>query len=572
MKYYLTGQQAKIIDEHTQNVIGIPGIVLMEKAAEKLATVIDETIKTEAEDPERCLFGFRKDRDKILSIAEGGNNGGDAVAAARILKNAGYDVSVFEINGISRKTESYIKQVEIAGNSGVTFISPDISDEEVFSGFSIIIDGIFGVGLTRDVSGIQSQVIDRINHAREVNSHMYVVGVDIPSGISSDTGCKLGNAVKCDLTVTFQFIKYGSLVGRGREYSGKVVCEDIGLYVPDNISDMQKVLCGLHNVNQFIRYEFTSEEIKSRLPVRSEDSNKGTYGKVLVAAGSKEIYGALYLSAYAAYRTGAGLVKVITDIRNREVLTDKLPEAMMFTYDSEKLEKAEGDIDISDSVNWADVILAGPGLGTGEVSKQILHQIFDNCHEGQKLVLDADALNIVALEGAEKVLLGLSEKLGSGNLLITPHIAEMSRLMGTTIENVKSDPVQSAYDFSEKTGVTVILKDARTYIAVPDITKENNMEESIMEESVGTEETMPVPVYINTYGNSGMSTGGSGDVLAGILSAVLSQAKRGSITSGVAACVSAALHAMAGDRAAEKRGERSLIAGDIIDAIQKIIS
>lgn len=159
---------------------------------------------------------------------------------SRILKTHGYDTYVYEINGISSKSESYLKQVEIAKNLGVNFIYPDLKDEGVFADYRIIVDSIFGVGLAREVKGIQSEIIDLMNRAGEKSA--YIFSIDIPSGISSSNGHILGNAVKSDMTVTFQYVKYGMLVNEGREYSGEIICRDIGLCMPEGSEELRKIL------------------------------------------------------------------------------------------------------------------------------------------------------------------------------------------------------------------------------------------------------------------------------------------------------------------------------------------
>ena len=575
MYYYPTGPQAQIIDKYTQEEIGIPGLVLMEKAAETLASEIEKKINTcEGEDK---LFGFRKDRDKILAVAEGGNNGGDAIAAARILKAKGYDTYIYEINGIKKQSESYIKQVSIAKNLGVKFISPDLSVEDVFDDFRIIIDGIFGVGLTRDVTGIQKEVVAKINLSASKNPGPFVIAVDIPSGICSTTGKVLGEAVKCDMTVTFQYIKYGMLLGAGRENSGEIICTDIGLYKPETPADFEKILTQ-YSIEKtvYIRCEYDGAEVLEKLPSRKADSNKGSYGKVLILAGSKDVYGALYLSAEACYRMGAGLVKVVTDIRNRDLLMEKLPEAMCLTYnsDNDDDENESFILKYKEVVDWADVILAGPGLGTSKMSRNLLYKLMDFCTEGHKIILDADALNIISQDDCESLFRNLSERIGIGNVVITPHIMEMVRLReslgnGPSLEEemskkgydnktifVKDNALELVQRFSDEFGIICILKDARTIIGGGSHLKQG----------------YPV-IYINTTGNNGMSTGGSGDVLSGITASILAQ------TRGVdkcktyeAACIAVNLHGRAGDIVRDEKGERSLLAGDIISALSRVVS
>ena len=579
MIFYPTGKQAQLIDKYTQEVIGLPGLVLMEKAAEILAGEIDNKIENcrfagqnkEGSNETDKLFGFRKDRDKILAIVEGGNNGGDAVAAARILKTKGYDTYIYEINGISKQTDSYKTQIKIAANCGVKFIEKPLSIDDI-SGYRLILDGIFGVGLSRDVKDIQSSVIDMINSAGEKGC--YVVGTDIPSGISADTGKVLGNAVRCDLTVTFHYTKYGMLKGDGRVYSGEIICKDIGLYSIKTPSDMQKVLNTEEGLSdQKIIYEFDDGDIALRIPKRTEDSNKGSYGKVLILAGSKEVYGALYLSAAAALRTGAGLVKVVTDIRNKAVLSEKLPEAMCLTYDSEAGLSPEFIEEYDKAIAWADVILAGPGLGTGDVSEKLLDNLIEKITSGKQLIMDADALNILSKKEAGEILSALTGKLGYENVIITPHILEMSRLRGSLntgtsfdeelkqagyesrIEYIKDNAFDVAKLISNECGSICVLKDARTVVSCTGYLSDKK----------------EMLCYINTTGNNGMSTGGSGDVLSGILAGVLAQNREDRMTVYEAACLAVNIHGRAGDYGKVDKGEHSLIAGDIIDNISKTL-
>ena len=592
MKYYLTGKQAQCIDKYTQETIGIPGLVLMEKAAGVLADEIEKKIN-------KNNFGekfrsFDKNKDRILAVVESGNNGGDAVAAAWMLKKRGYDTYIYEIGGLPKQTDSYKTEIQKAKDRGVKFVDLKRRLEEV-ANYDVIIDGIFGVGLTREVVGVQRDAVEAINSAKEtaLNSSQgkvpFVVGVDIPSGISADTGHFLGTAVKCDMTVTFEYTKYGMLLNEGRQYSGDIKCESIGLYVPENVSEMAKLLedgCVFmidskdSDVNKtaadniYICYEKEPEEINSLIPERKPDSNKGTYGKALIVAGSKEIYGAVYMAAEAAYRVGAGLVKIVTDIRNRDILCDKLPEAMMLTYDTDKTGRGF-EKDYIDSIKWADVILAGPGLGTGKVSEKLLKILSDNLSSGQKLILDADALNIISMSNPSKWFRLFTEKVGKGNVIITPHMMEMLRIVRAgydkktydfMIQNLgcksemdflKDYRKNQTYSLSYNNGIITVLKDARTVVAY------KTDDES--EETAGY--LRDCPLYVNTTGNSGMSKGGSGDVLAGMIAGLLAQRKGEEISVADTVIAAVSLHGRAGDIARDRVGERSMIARDILKAI-----
>lgn len=563
MKYYLTKKQAQDIDHHTQEVIGIPGIVLMERAAEKLAFAIDAEIKAKSSPK---LQGFDKKNDKILAVAESGNNGGDAVAAVRILKTLGYNTAVFEIGELAKKTESYLKQVEIAKNLGVEFLeekNPKFTAADygkLFAQYPVIVDGIFGVGLAHSIKDVHKTVIDGINLASGNRSEpgetaigtSFVTGCDIPSGISADNGAAFGIAVKCDMTVTFEYTKYGMLVNDGRICSGKIICERIGLYRPKNLNEMIELFGGEENA-PYLHYEFDDAEIAERIPTRNPNSNKGTYGRVLIVSGSKEVYGALYLSAMACYKTGAGLVKVVTDVRNRDLLMEKLPEAMMLTYDSDAPDKKFAEEYVA-SIKWADVILIGPGLGTEELSGKLLNAIVTNSREGQNLILDADALNIIAKEDTTEYLRHMVEKVGDDHVFITPHMTEMSRLLKglkaeMPVDFIRENRERIAAIVSDPFKIVCILKDARTIVSHTG--------------NVGGRKM----IYVNTTGNSGMSKGGSGDVLAGILAALVAQNKEGRLSNYELSCVAVNLHGKAGDAACKAVGETKMLAGDIIENI-----
>lgn len=598
MKYYLTGKQAQAIDKYTQTNLGISGITLMESAAGKLAEAIDGVISDKN-------ISFDRSKDKILAIVESGNNGGDAVAAAWMLKDMGYNTYIYEINGISKKTDSYQIEIEKAKKRNVPFVNirDDKGQINGIDEYKVVIDGIFGVGLTRAVTGVQAEVVDAIN---ATPSTTFVVGVDIPSGISADTGRILGRAVRCDMTVTFEYIKYGMLLNEGREYSGDIRCKSIGLYVPEDVKKMAEVLRdqGVYDISEaeiarnsqtaaeniYICHEYEDAEVAKILPARKGDSNKGTYGKVLIVAGSRDIYGAVYMAAEAAYRVGAGLVKVVTDIRNRDILCDKLPEAMILTYDTDSITEDRGkglfrkgaEVSLNDefvenfksSVKWANVILAGPGLGTSDVSSQLMRHLKDTVTEDQRLILDADALNIISMDSSHEWFKSFTSKLGKGNVIITPHMMEMLRIVKAGYDKETYDLVLSglgysdgiqllkdfrksqAYSLAYNEGIIVVLKDARTVVAY-----RNNLEDASGMEGYARE----CPLYINTTGNSGMSKGGSGDVLAGMIAGLLAQCDKGRIPDMVCAAVN--LHGRAGDKAREEVGEYPMMARDIIKAI-----
>jgi yjeF N-terminal region len=593
----LTGKQAKNVDNYTQDKIGIPGLVLMERAALSVAERVEQLIKADREiyagAENKNSFIFRK--AKVVAVAGMGNNGGDAVAAARILHQRGIDASVILVGSIDRATESMKKQIYVAEQLFVNIIHlekdkvsddnvstenavSDVSDKIGYAEFrkivkdaDIIIDGLFGIGLSRDIEGVYKDVIDIINGVSA-----YKIAVDIPSGIDCDSGKVKGTAVKCDETVTFSFMKYGIAIDEGREYAGKITISEIGLEMP----------VGEYN-DEVIYRAIPAKQIKTLIPTRSQNSNKGTYGKVLIVAGNDEIYGAAYLSAAAAYKTGAGLVKIFTADVNKDNLMRMLPEAMIASY---RYENELSDTDrqkLRDAVLWADVIAIGPGLGTDFKARSILKEVVAFGEKNKYLIMDADAINICSSMDETGIggtaLLKDASKNYEGHVIITPHIAEMRRLLGrieeedvplkmsdniscvseeTDVSETECCPeklkteswrARDAYYVSSRYNITVVLKDARTHIASPGIGK---------------------LIYVNVTGNSGMSKGGSGDVLTGIIAATVAGLKKSGTNKRYFAqtiATAVALHGAAGDAAKEAKGEYGMLAGDIIDALERIL-
>ena len=600
MHYYLTGKQARDIDRYTSETIGTPEIVLMERAALEVADVVTGEIEELRKFGPFPIVGNRKNC-RILSVVGTGNNGGDAVAAARILMARGYYTYVYEVNPHGKKTESFLLQEKIARNMGVEFLEtlPESASPEdvaeLFENFDVIIDGIFGVGLTREITGIYKNVVEGINLvtgrtkdgeflpqiAGVTDSYMtetskMVIACDIPSGIDPDTGIIMGCAVKCYMTVTFGFIKRGMLINNGRIVSGRIVCRDIGLYTPENIEEAKTLFKGT------AAYEYDIYDIRYRLPATVPDANKGTNGKILIIAGSKDVFGAMYLCTSACCRVGAGLVKVVTHERNRDLLMDKLPEVMTLTYDDSESERF--DRRFMESVAWADTVLIGPGLGTDEKARKLLRSAVDALEEGQSLVLDADALNILSDMFSDTTFDDMgAKKFGARNIVLTPHIGEAVRLMKglgreMSVGDIKKNPAEAAQWISKATGAVCILKDARTVVANPE-------DDSI--------------IYINTTGNSGMAKGGSGDVLAGTTAGLLARItentdlqkindhgeqiagseenpSEGAERTAVypmnpvyeTACLAVNIHGRAGDRAKEHFGTTVMTAGNIIDELQ----
>lgn len=484
MKYVLKNQEMQMVDHETIHTIGIPGLVLMERASQAVA---DEAVR---------LVGHSQ---RILVISGIGNNGGDALACTRILLERDYLVDYMIVGNMEKASGDLKLQFQILKNLGYF---PLEADDVNFHEYDLLIEGIFGVGLSREIGGIYKEVIERINACGKP-----VIAIDIPSGISGDSGRVLGCAVHAVSTVTFGGYKRGHLLYPGREYCGDTKLVSIGFHS----QTIKKYATG-----------YTLEENDRLMPERKAYSNKGSYGKVLIIAGNETMSGAACFAAEAALRMGAGLVKVISDVKNRQVLQTRLPEIL---FGERK--------DLKDSLKWCDCILFGPGIGVSEESKEMLEVIL---RDGTKpMVIDADGLNTISRFGIEIDY--------SYGVVITPHLMEAARLMACNITQIKEDLCQSAQNLAEKYHCTAVLKDAATIVA-----REDDL------------------VYINQSGNDGMATGGSGDVLAGMITGLLG----GGLSPYEAAVHGVYLHGLAGDYARHDLGAYSMIATDIITHIKDV--
>ncbi len=492
MKYILDAEQMKKIDNFTSDSIGVPSEVLMERAA----LVCAEEIRAS---------GF--DTSRILIVCGNGNNGADGLALARII-NRFYKPDVFVTDNYKNLTGLVKKQYDSAARSKVRFIN-----EPVWGNYTLVVDAVFGTGLSRNIEGRLAEIIEKIN-----NSNAKIVSVDIPSGIHATTGRALGCAVKADLTVSFAYTKLGQVLFPGAEHCGQLKVRDIGIYT--DLCDGFKPAA----------YTYTERDL-SLIPARKRYSNKGTYGRVLVIAGSENMSGAAILASTAAYKSGAGLVEVFTHEKIKTVLQGALPEAIVTSY-------SDGNVDFSAlhaSISSAASVVIGPGLSKSDTAKKILRYTLES--STVPTVIDADALNLIA---EDKLLLNYIK-----GKIITPHLGEMSRLTGKSVSEIADSLIDTATHFARDNSCVCVLKDTRTVV------------------SVGT-----APVFINTAGNSGMAKGGSGDTLAGIIASLAAQG----VEIPDAARLGVFLHASAGDNAAAEHGEYAMLAGDISEAVGKIMA
>lgn len=520
MRYSVTGAQMKAIDRETIDRIGIPSMVLMERAALEVVKEVKD------------LAGGDK-KQPVWSVCGTGNNGADGIAAGRILHEQGYDVTVILTGTCDQMTKEHKQQQQIARAIGVRFIALGseasfVDTDQVESVESlaycmagsrgIVIDAIFGIGLSRPVTGRYQDLIAMLK--RQMSCQ--VVAVDIPSGIHADTGQVMGIALPAKRTVTFGYEKSGLLCYPGRTYAGVLRIADIGFpgQVLLDIGWDAKIL--------------ETKDLK-RLPERMASANKGTFGKLLIIAGSEGMSGAAYLSAYSAYRMGTGLVKVLTVEENRPILQMQLPEAIIETYDRHETGTDSLRQWMEGQCDWATAIVLGPGLGRDAYVNFLVETVL--AHAYVPVVLDADALNTIS---ESPQLTGYYTE----NIVITPHMGEMARLTGNSIPELKEDALAAAREYSCQYGITCVLKDAVTIIADKD-----------------------GETWLNTSGNSGMAKAGSGDVLTGVIGGLLAQGME--MTE--AAVYGTYLHGRAGDLAVCEKGNRSLLAHEIADFMNQVI-
>lgn len=482
------------IDKITIEEIKIPSLVLMERAALGVTKVVKQLCEKQA----RCLI-----------VAGTGNNGGDGLAVARQLQEDNYDVSILIVGNKEKGSEGFLAQLEIVYQLQIPVVTQWQNTQ-----YEVVIDALFGIGLTRDVTGDYAAVIAKINETNALK-----IAVDIPSGLDGTTGEINGCCVIADHTITFGFFKYGLILHPGCEIAGTLHLETAGF-----IEQTAKL-------NAPLGQTFEQTDIKRLLPPRENRSNKGSYGKVCVIAGNKNMAGAAYFSAMAAYKTGCGLVKIVTHESNQVILQGLVPEAIISTFGN----ISEAVICGAEVIEWADVVVFGPGMGTNDITGSLLSILLTHCEK--PLIIDADGINMLK---HHKGLLQTKKC----PLMITPHLKEMAGLLETTVLEVAKDLVGTALGASKEFDLICVLKDARTVVTHCD----------------GN-------AYVNRSGNNGMATAGSGDVLTGVIAGLIASG-----TSFIdAARLGVYIHGLAGDFAQEKVGKYSLTARDIIENIHCVL-
>ncbi|HDQ46416.1 MAG TPA: NAD(P)H-hydrate dehydratase [bacterium] len=506
MRRLLTAAQMRESDRRTIEEVGIPGLLLMENAGLGIVGLVSSILK-DVPSP------------RILILCGRGNNGGDGLVAARHLINRGYAVDVrLAGDPDSLRGDALQNYRMLTGMSVPVHSLLRASQLPKPPGPDLIVDALLGTGVAGPVTGLISEIIRWIN-----DRSCPVISVDIPSGLQADNGRFEGACVRADYTATMAELKVGLALPPGRDLAGKITIVDIG--------SPPSVAAGLPVQTHLLE----QEDILHFIPPRPPDGHKGTFGKILVLAGSRGMTGAAALCALSSLRAGAGLTKLgipeslnaILEAKCTEVITHPLPD----TGSGCLAEAAEPETDALAS--WADVLIVGPGLSLHPETVVLTRSLLRK--KRRPLVLDADGIN--ALEG-EASLLGKYKK----PLILTPHPGELARLTGRSLSSICEDPIAAARETARDLGCVCVLKGSPAVIASP-----------------------RGKVAVNSTGNSGLATGGTGDVLAGVIGGLLALCP----DPFRAACAGVYLHGLAGDLAAEALGEHSLIAGDLLDALPR---
>ena len=490
MKFFSTSQ-IRELDKFTIENEPIASIDLMERAAVAITNKYVELFKSDY---------------PVCILAGSGNNGGDALAVARMLLVKGYNVTAILLSSGSLSTNCKLnyRRMGIQFPRSISELTREFIDPEIPKN-SIIIDGLFGSGLARPLGGIYADAVNWIN-----KSSLPVVSIDIPSGLQGEENSDLSvPIVKADYTLSLQFPKLAFFFPENAKFVGKWELLDIGIH-PVAISSTESNY-----------YYQNHSDITQLIKPRPDSSHKGTFGHALIIAGSKGMAGASILAGKAALRSGAGLVSVHGPASNRIIVQSSVPELIFY---SDKSEDHISEVRLADRY---DVIAIGPGIGqsaeTVAFLKEMLAKLDSPC------ILDADALNII---GQNKEILSIIPK----HSIFTPHLKEFERLFGPLKNSYER--MLKAQEMAQKHRLIIILKGRYTLIATPD-----------------------GKLTFNSSGNSGMATAGTGDVLTGILVSLLAQG----YSPENAAKAGVYLHGLAGDMSLSSQSKESLIAGDVIE-------
>ena len=472
---------------------GTPSLTLMERAAQ---AALDELLS-------------RFDTSKTLFLCGPGNNGGDGFAMARLFAER---VGAAEVYFFGKEAHGKPDPTAMSDACATQYKSCPLpvktNTVPTLNGVTVVVDALFGIGLSRPLEGLLADVIDTVNTAR-----IPVLAVDMPSGVNADTGAVMGHALRATHTVTMAAKKRGQLLFPGATLCGTLSVADIGVRVRDSSAHLLE------------------QSDLATLPPRPRAAHKGSFGRVLVIGGSVGMSGAAHLAAKAAYRAGAGLVEIFAPEQNRVIHQIALPEALITAYDPDNVDADT----LRAAVSRADAIAIGMGLSRAAHTATLIALVLEcaRC----PVVFDADALNVIATTPVLRAALHFHD----GKKILTPHLGEAARLAAKQIPEIARDLPTAAAALAEELSATVVLKDAHTVIAKGGA------------------------LFVCPFGNSGMATGGSGDVLSGVIAAFAAAGDASPALHGVLA------HALAGDAACQKLGSHATMASDVADALSSVL-
>lgn len=487
-------EDVRELDSIAINRFGIPGFTLMSSAG-------------------LAAFQLLQDRwpnAKSIEVFCGiGNNGGDGFIIASLAKRSGLQVKVILVGDVAKLKGDALLAYQQSQSDQIEIMPFDVNS---MVEADVVVDALLGTGLSGAVRGDYLLAISAINRA-----HLPVLGIDIPSGLCADTGRVLGTATRCAATITFIGMKRGLLTHQGADCTGDLLFA--GLNVPAAVYDQVEAGC----------LQVQASDMQRNVKPRPRNTHKGNCGHVLIVGGDYGMAGAAVMAAEAAARSGAGFVSVVTREEYVLPIISRRPEVMVKGC-------AEGD-DISDLLEKATVIVAGPGLGRGSWGAFLLEQVLES---DKAVVLDADGLNYLSVLAEQE-----PERVRRGNWVLTPHPGEAARLLGISSKDIQDERFAHVVALQQRYAGAVILKGNGTLIA-----------------GGGG------PLHLVTTGNPGMASGGMGDVLSGVVGGLLAQG----LALETAAMLGAWVHGAAADKAVETEGERGLLATDLLPFIRRGIN
>ncbi|NOY57445.1 MAG: NAD(P)H-hydrate dehydratase [Calditrichaeota bacterium] len=505
MKSIVTAKQIASMDRYAIDDLKIPGITLMENAGRGIAEIA------------LSLLG-RPEQKRVHVYCGPGNNGGDGYVVARHLSNRGADVRVFILAKQEKIQGDALINLEILMKMGqkVSFIEKIPQVEKP----ALIVDAMLGTGVAGSLRGLFAKVAEFIN-----SQNVPVLSVDIPTGVNADTGAVEGPAIRATATATMALLKRGLVFSPGREYAGRVHIVDISMPPAVVKKKQQKV------------WLLEKGDIVRLLPVRSPDAHKNKCGTVATVAGSEGFTGAASLSSEAALRAGAGLSYLCIPQSLNPILETKLTEVITWPFDDAGMGYLHKGCfrEMIIPLQKQNVVAIGPGLGQHDGTAHLVHLLLEKLES--PMVLDADGLNVCA---------GSIDKIQEyrGEMILTPHPGELSRLIGLSAGEIVANRIEVAKETAVAWNKVLVLKGGPTIIAFPD-----------------------GRVFVNSTGNAGMATAGSGDVLTGVIAAFLAQG----LDAGQAARAGVYVHGLAGDLARNEIGEMGMLASDILRFVPKAI-